>query len=165
MDSHPSRKRMRLYQYDYATPGAYFVTICTANRRPVLSKIVVGQGLAPAVVQLLACGSILQQQLMNIPRQFPNMQIDKYVIMPNHIHILFSVKHITSPSDHASDIDAVRVLKSMTTRMCHVYARKGKLFQSSFYDHVVRNQEDYDAIWTYIDNNPSKWEFERFYIG
>ncbi len=160
MDTHPCRKCIRLQEYDYSTPGAYFVTICTINRQPILSKIFVGQGLAPAVVRLSDYGRMAQQQLMNIPRRFPNIQIDNYVIMPNHIHILFSVKECTCLCDRASVIDAVRVFKSITTRMC----RCGKVFQTSFYDHIVRNQEDYDAVWTYIDNNPTKWKLDRFYL-
>ncbi|MBR5134498.1 MAG: transposase [Clostridia bacterium] len=161
MDLLPSRKRTRLIDYDYATPGAYFVTICTAERKPLLSTVVVGQGLAPAAVRLSAYGRIVQAQLAEIPQRFPNIQLDHFVIMPNHIHILMTV---TDAPPHSSVIDAVRTLKSLTTRACRLHTPDHKLFQSSFYDHIIRGKEDYDAIWTYIDNNPARWAMDRFYI-
>ena len=138
MDQYPYRKRTRLADYDYSTPGSYFVTICTAQRRPILSKIVVGQGLAPAVVQLLPCGEIVKSQLDNLSDHFANIRVD-----------------------------AVRTLKSLTVRMCHrrCICSDQPIFQVSFYDHIIRNQTDYDAIWTYIDNNPAKWGSDRFCIN
>lgn len=154
----PRRKPLRIRGYDYSTPGAYFITICTAHRRPILSKISVGQGLAPAEVCLSTYGTIAEQTLLQLPSRFPSLRIDRYVIMPNHIHLLLS---LTDSSPQASVPDVIRTYKSLTTRACHM----PRLFQPSYYDHIIRNQEDYDAVWEYIENNPLKWVEDHLYMA
>ena len=86
----PKRKHPRLKEYDYSSDGVYFVTICTQNKRHLLSQIV-GRGLAPAV-ELMDYGKIAEQQLILIQDRFPFVEVDSYVIMPNHIHIIFWFK-------------------------------------------------------------------------
>ena len=91
------------------------------------------------------------------------MTIDKYVIMPNHIHLILTLQAGTggaSPSPTVTQV--VGTFKSMTTRLCE---GESKLFQRSFYDHVIRNDMDYQEIWTYIDQNPAKWAEDCFYAG
>ena len=86
----PKRKHPRLDNYDYSSAGAYFVTICTQNRRCVLSSIV-GRGLAPAettVIEYTYLGEIAEKQLFLLADRYPYLTIDQYVIMPNHIHAI-----------------------------------------------------------------------------
>ena len=86
----PKRKHPRLDNYDYSSAGAYFVTICTQNRRCVLSRIV-GRGLAPAEttgVEYTSFGEIAEKQLFLLKDRYPYLAVDKYVIMPNHIHVI-----------------------------------------------------------------------------
>ena len=86
----PQRKHPRLDNYDYGSAGAYFVTICTQNRRCVLSRIV-GRGLAPAKASSLeytSFGKIAEQQLLSLEDRYEFLSVDKYVIMPNHIHVV-----------------------------------------------------------------------------
>ena len=83
----PKRKRTRLKNFDYSTAGYYFITICTHNRRPILSRIV-GQGLAPAENHLSFYGTVAENQLLALETQYPQVKIDKYIIMPNHIHAI-----------------------------------------------------------------------------
>ncbi len=155
----PRRKGMRLAGFDYGTPGAYFVTICTRNRACILSDIAVGEGLAPPSVTLTEIGKIAEEQLLLLPERFPNMHIDNYVIMPNHIHILAT---LTGPGG-GTLVDAVRVYKSVTARLAGPLRSGGTLFQRSFYDHAVRGDGDFRDIWSYIDGNPGKWQADRFY--
>jgi len=84
----PKRKSPRLKEYDYSTTGAYFLTICTQNRKNILSKIV-GEG--SPLPQLLPYGEIADRQIQKISEEYPEVSVDCYVIMPNHIHILLSV--------------------------------------------------------------------------
>ncbi len=90
MDEYIKRKPIRLANYDYAAPGAYFVTVCTYEKRCILSGITAGNRNDHARVDLSPVGRITEEQLMRIPRRFPCVTIDKYVIMPNHIHVLLT---------------------------------------------------------------------------
>ena len=95
----PKRKHPRLYHYDYSTAGAYFVTICTHNRRCLLSRIV-GRGLAPAEIQYTAYGQIAQEQMLLLEQRYPSLKIDQYVIMPNHIHAILLLEETAGASPH-----------------------------------------------------------------
>ena len=165
--NYPKRKPLRLKNYDYSTPGAYFITICTAGKRCCLSTIwmpgpsthaTVGDGLARPVVKLTNVGSIVERQIEDIPKRFPTVSVDAYVIMPNHVHLLLSLHGDAgraSPSPTVGDV--VRVLKSLTMRQARPYWDNGPLFQRFFYDHIVRNEKDYGEVWAYIEENPLRW--------
>ena len=88
-----SRKQLRLPEYDYSTPGAYFVTICTHDRQCILSDIIVGAlHEAPAVtLHLTEIGKIVAQYIEMLPVRYPNLGVAQYVIMPNHIHLLLHI--------------------------------------------------------------------------
>ncbi len=166
MDEYIKQKPIRLANYDYAAPGAYFVTVCTYEKRCILSGITAGNRNDHARVDLSPVGRITEEQLMRIPRRFPCVTIDKFVIMPNHIHILLTRTGNetggASPS-LTTVVDAVRVFKSLATRLARPLISAPSLFQRSFYDHIVRNDEDYRNIWDYIESNPDKWSADCFY--
>jgi len=88
---YPTRKPTRLKNFDYSLPYTYFVTICTKNHNLILGSISVGQGLAPAVCALSEYGKIAEDELHGLELRYPHITIHKYVIMPNHIHILMSL--------------------------------------------------------------------------
>ncbi|MBE6882227.1 MAG: transposase [Ruminococcaceae bacterium] len=170
MDSEnlPKRKHTRLGYYDYSKSGYYFVTICTNERKPVLS--IVGRGLAPAekTINLTKTGKIAEEQLLFLEKEYPFVKIDKYVIMPNHIHIIFALTEKTagaSPRPTLSDI--VCAYKSRTTRLCNkINCSPGKkIFQTSFYDEIIKNQKAYDEISEYVYENPVKWEEDELYCS
>ena len=160
------RKRLRLPDYDYSTPGAYFVTVCTAGKRCILSRIAVGEGLAPPAVSLTAIGRVVEAQILAVSERYPSIAVEKYIIMPNHIHLLL---YLTGDSGGASPsptvFDALRVLKSMSTRLSRTALGKSALWQRSYHEHVIRNEKDYLDIWTYIDQNPAKWAEDRYYTA
>ena len=161
----PKRKSNRLKDYDYGQSGAYFITICVQDRKPIMSRIAVGEGLAPPEPILLPFGKIAQEQLPDLQNRFSNISIDRYVIMPNHIHFLMrlNIEGGASPSPTTVS-DIVRVFKSLTTRECKKAAQIDKLFQRSFYDHVIRDEYDYKIKWQYIEDNPAKWREDSLYI-
>ena len=158
------RKPTRLYHHDYSASGAYFITICTKNKEKTLSSIV-GEGLAPPECKLSIYGKIAEQQLLNIQKHYPNVTLDKYVIMPNHIHMILILRETAggaSPSPTVSDI--ICTFKSLTTRICNTKYKGKSIFQRSFHDHIIRNQDDYDRVWNYIELNPMYWKKDCFYI-
>ncbi len=159
------RKPTRLKEYDYSTPGAYFVTICTKDRQNLLSEIAVGQGLAPAENRLTIYGQILQQQIEHLEERYVGVKIDCYVIMPNHIHLIISNYEASAGASPCPTIsDVICALKSIATRMCKKagYSEQ-QIFQTSFHDHIIRNEKDYKKIYEYIETNPLKWELDCFY--
>ena len=161
-NSLPKRKHPRLKLYDYSTAGAYFVTICTQNRRCLLSRIV-GRGLAPAEIQYTEYGQIAREQIFLLEQRYPSLKIDQYVIMPNHIHVIMLLEETAGDSQRPMITDIVCTYKSLTTRECKKVRPIDKLFQTSFYEHVIRGREDYDEIAEYIVNNPKQWELDKLY--
>ena len=162
----PKRKQHRLSGYDYSKSGYYFVTICTEGRKPVLSTV--GRGLAPAAntVTLTGIGKIAEEQLLLLESRYPFVRIDRYVIMPNHIHIVFALLGKTAgASPRPTLFDIVCAYKSCTTRICNKLLQTPgrKIFQTSFYDEIIRNQSAYDEISEYIFENPMKWEEDELF--
>ena len=158
----PKRKHPRLDNYDYSTAGAYYITICTHNRRCLLSRIV-GRGLAPAETVYTTYGNIAKEQLFLLEKRYPLLKIDQYVIMPNHIHAILVLEDAVGDSQRPTISDIVCAYKSLTTRECNKIQRTEKLFQTSFYEHIIRGCEDYDEIAKYIVNNPTQWELDKLY--
>ena len=159
----PKRKPTRLKGYDYSSAGAYFVTVCTQNRECILGNIV-GQGFTPTKMSLSQYGKIAKDQLLDLENRYKSIKIDKYVIMPNHIHIIVIVDNTAGASPCPTISNVICSFKSLTTRICNnLCNRKQKIFQTSFHDHIIRGEKDYQKIWEYIDTNPLKWELDCFY--
>ena len=162
----PKRKHPRLDNYDYSSAGAYFVTICTQNRRCVLSRVV-GRGLAPAettAMEYTAFGEIAENQLFLLEDRYPHLAVDQYVIMPNHIHAIMILNGgAAGASPRPTITDIVCAYKSLTTRECKKNGFEGKLFQTSFYEHIIRDREDYEEIIKYIYKNPIRWKYDELY--
>ncbi len=155
----PKRKPIRLKDFDYSQNGYYFVTICTHNKQKTLCDIV-GEGLAPPEIILSNYGKVVEKQLFNLEKRYCSVKVDKFVIMPNHIHIILVLEKTggASPSPTLSDI--ICALKSLTTRTCGLKP----FWQRSFHDHIIRDERDYLKIWNYIDTNPAKWDEDCFYV-
>ena len=151
---HPERKPNRLSEYDYSTGGAYFVTICTQDRKKILSNIVGDD----AHIVPKSYGMVAEKYIRNVP------EIEKYVIMPDHIHMIIRLDNgsmwASTPTNakpqHNRVSNIVRSLKILVSKEVGE-----SVFQRSYYDHVIRNQKDYDEIWQYIENNPRKWYLQK----
>ncbi|MBR3588759.1 MAG: transposase [Clostridia bacterium] len=162
-----NRKATRLSKYNYSEKGAYFITICTQNRKPVLSKIsIVGDGVLDVPENKLTfIGEIADKNLKSLSRFYKDISVDKYVIMPNHIHMLIQIKSDSvSGSSRTPTPTNMKIPHFISTfkRLCNKEYGKN-IWQRSFHDHIIRNQKDYDRIWTYIEINPYKWEQDCFY--
>ena len=153
----PVRKHPRLKNYDYGQCGCYHITICVKHRRPILSKITCpSKAIERAAIQLTQLGRIVQRFILNIPDIYHDVRVDKYVIMPNHVHLL-----LTLGAECATTIPTiVRSLKRMITR------ESGEsIWQESYYDVVIRNDSMFQCEWDYIENNPDKWAEDELYIA
>lgn len=162
----PKRTHPRLDDYDYSSAGVYYVTISTQNKQCVLSHIV-GRGLAPAEtmeVEYTLFGEIAEKQLLLLKDRDPYITIVQYVIMPNHIHLLMILDDKTvGASPRPTITDIICAYKSLTTKECKKNGWNGKLFQTSFYEHIIRGRKDGEKIIEYIYENPMRWYFDELY--
>ena len=144
------RQPTRLQEYDYATPGAYFITICTKDRAPILSRVVGDDAhIVPTPI-----GRLVEKYLQSIPG------IEKYVIMPNHIHMIVRIADgpmwASAPTQPIPS--RIRSFKTLVTK------ELGRsIFQRSYHDHVIRGEQDYRDVWEYIDQNPARWREDELY--
>ena len=174
----PRRKQNRLPDYDYSAPGAYFVTVCTHEKRCSLSVITVGAGaLDGPSIQLTEQGKIVEKYILST-EQIPGMHVDKYVIMPNHIHLILVVDGNSGPSRAPAptnafegDVSSKTPANAKIPRAIGVMKRLinkeagENIFQRSYHEHVIRNEADYRRIWDYIDTNPAKWTEDCYYMS
>ncbi len=155
------RKPNRLPNFDYSQSGAYFLTICTQDRKNLLSHIVGGGVLDAPSNQLTAIGKVIEECILSV-NNVPKIHVDKYVIMPNHIHLILLIDHHTNEPTSTPVNAAIPRLISGFKRLCH--QRVGfSIFQRSYHDHVIRGEADYQMIWQYIDSNPALWTKDCFY--
>ena len=144
----PRRKRNRLEGYDYSQNGAYFITVCTRDKAPLLGRVIACSAQNTAYVSLTPLGLATERVLTRLS------DVEKYVIMPNHVHMLLLLEE----EKHAVP-RIMRYWKSMITREI------GKsIWQRSYYDHTIRDQREYDLIWEYIETNPLRWALDRYYF-
>ena len=151
----PDRKGNRLKGYDYSARGVYFVTICTQNRVCNLGSVVgadarIGphDGLNPDVhIELSPLGRIAEQALLQMDGLL------HYVIMPNHIHLLVFIDRFSGRTQFAPTISRIiKQFKGVITK------RLGKsIWQKGFYDHIIRDEYDFQIRWQYIEDNPYRW--------
>ena len=162
------RKPTRLENYDYSSAGAYFITICTENRRQLLSRVGGDVLDAPLCnspkLELLTYGRIAEKHINQLNKFYNNIEVAAYVIMPNHIHIMLTVYDCgasrTSPPtrQHSSVSRFVSTLK----RFCNK-EYGNNIWQRHFNDHIIRNRQDYDEHIKYIYENPMRWHYDELY--
>ena len=160
----PQRKKHRLPNWDYGSNGYYFVTICTKDKQSVLSQI--KSDVVDTEVILTDLGKYVARCWERAEEVYPHIYVDYYCVMPNHIH---GILMIDAPAEECgADLQQViHAFKSVTTR----YYKKTtsnpqkSLWQSSFYDEIVRNDEMLYDIRKYIQGNPSKWMEDDLYIS
>lgn len=157
------RKSPRLKEYDYSAPGVYFVTVCTYKMRMLFWENPLDENLAEKGEYLNFAGKIADEVIRATPEKFP-IKIDKYVIMPNHIHMLLTVKESEMENGRIGRVSLIiRNIKMNISKRLHNLKIDDSIWQRSFHDHIIRNEKDYQRIWQYIENNPRKWSEDCFY--
>jgi len=179
----PKRKDLRLKHYDYSSAGAYFVTICTKDRKRILSNIIkpsVGVGALddplngffnePQIpqIQLTEIGKVTEKYLLS-SENIPGVKIDRYVIMPDHIHVIIFLypDKYTSRKDGSSRAptptnEMLPHIVSTFKRFCNREIGNN-IFQRGYIEHIVRDREDYETRVKYIYENPIRWYYDELY--
>lgn len=132
------------------------------DRTKILSEIrIVGEGLcALPYVELTDVGEMVEQSIQYLDQTIPGFSVDRYVIMPNHIHLLVTLSPIPETGGHGGP-PLQKIIEQFKSYTTHCYGNV--LWQRSYYDHIIRNQEDYDDHFRYIEENPLKWELDELY--
>lgn len=157
----PKRKPNRLREYDYSQPNAYLITICTKDKRKVFWDSVGASIARPDYLPLSVNGKIAEEAILNIPKYYPMISVDNYVVMPNHIHLLLQIH----TDENGRAMLAPTISKVVQQMKGYVTKRIGiSVWQKLYHDHVIRGKADYLEIWNYIEGNPSKWEEDCFYV-
>jgi len=168
----PSRKPNRLANYDYSQNGKYFITICTQDRACLFweNACVGANCVRPHALPLSPNGSIVEQQIDRWNQTYPNVWIEQYVIMPNHLHLIICIDHgihgrsQIAPTETTTDTKTATVSRMVKQFKGAVTKQIGRsIWQRSFHDHIIRTQADYDRIAAYIQNNPYTWTDDCFY--
>lgn len=146
--SQPKRKNPRLKCYDYASPGMYFVTICSKDREMIFGSIRDGR------MVLSEYGELISRAMCHLHTHYDTVQVDCSVVMPNHVHMIIWISVDNRTAHTLGNI--VRGFKSEVSRKC------GKrVWQRGFHEHIIRNEQDLQEIRSYIANNPIKWDLDR----
>ena len=163
-DKFPKRKINRLKSWNYSNNGGYFITICTDNRKHILSKICVGDGFP--VPQLTKTGQIVDDYIKNINMKYFCVTVSEYVVMPNHVHLLLFIDNNGTGNPSPTVGNIIGWFKYNTTKSVNEeYKSAGnKLWQRSYYDHIIRDEKDYIEKRNYILANPYKWVEDEYYF-
>ena len=158
----PKRKHPRIKNYDYSEIGAYFITVCTSQRRNYFWQSVVGASIARPQkhydIKLSEYGKIADDAINNIGKIYPNVTVDSYVIMPDHIHLIL----IIHSDECGRAMHAPTMMRVIQQMKGYITKQIGSsIWQKSFFDHIIRNREDYEEHVKYIYENPMKWNFEK----
>ena len=158
MKNLPKRKSIRIGDYDYSTPGTYFITVCTANREIIFWSDCRGELRSPVNVPLSEVGMIVDKEINKMNTVYDAVRVEKYCIMPDHLHFIISIN--TDEDGRTQFAPTIsRVIKQFKGSITKQVGRP--IWQKSFYDHGIRNQHDYNEIWQYIENNPLKYALKR----
>ncbi len=142
----PRRKRIRLAEFDYASPNGYFVTVCSRDRAPIFGDVTDHR------VRLTWIGTLVSEAWLAMPCYWPNVALDAFVVMPNHIHgvLLLTDEGRKNPAPTLGDV--IGGFKAGVSRQAGT-----PIWQRGFWDRVIRSERECNRIRRYIDNNPARW--------
>jgi len=163
------RKIIRLKDYDYSSAGYYFVTIVSYKRKNIFGEIIDGQN------NLNPLGIIVEKTWREIPAHFPYIEVDSHIVMPNHFHGILIISEIRAQhvrAQHAEPLREtkaqplgliIRSFKSAVTKRVHDLGLfiGEKIWHRNYYEHIIRDEEDYQSIAEYIETNPLNWQYDH----
>ncbi|XPS82455.1 hypothetical protein Dvar_04730 [Desulfosarcina variabilis str. Montpellier] len=168
------RRSIRLPGYDYASTGAYFITICTHQHECLFGIIDDGH------LHLNDTGQMAQTCWNEIPDHFPHVRLDAFVVMPNHVHgILFISKNVIVGAKNFSPLQpnrqakgtsktigsVIRGFKVGVTKWVRQNTSIQNVWQRNYWEHVIRSEPELKGLREYIHNNPNRWSLDRLYIA
>ena len=177
-----TRKSIRLPNYDYSQSGEYFITICVNNRLNRLGNIFEGKSI------LSTEGKIIEKWIIQLTEKFKDVLVENYITMPNHIHLIIEISLIKTedslnvelPEKNKTDYETWRLArtKMLLPKIINYLKTNSsieinrlnnetgnKFWQANYYERIIRNEKEYFEISSYIENNPSTWNEDRFNLS
>lgn len=175
------RRSIRLPHHDYSQPGGYFVTICADGLKCLFGEVVDGS------VRLSKYGNIVRDEWLRTPQIRREIQVDAFVVMPNHFHGIVFIEddganpvgaHRRAPTNRGACHAPLRrkpksigsiiagFKSAVTRRINEARALPGApVWQRNYYEHVIRNESDLNGIRDYIASNPARWHEDENNLG
>jgi putative transposase len=163
-----NRKGIRLRYYDYSQTGGYFITICTYNRKYLFGQV------ANQQITLNEAGDIVRRCWVKLANRFVNIELDSYVVMPNHIHGIIRVKENEVGAIHELPLQRSQRRRMLIPKIIGFFKMNSAkyinrsrdttghtLWQRNYYEHIIRTENELSRIRGYIQNNPLKWGLDR----
>jgi len=169
------RKMIRLPDYDYSLPGYYFVTICTQKRQCVLGNV--GAGSPGPIMELNPIGKMVDKIWKEIPDHYPGVEIDEFVVMPNHLHGIIVIGGAEFPGPIMKGGETpplqptlghiVAYFKYQSTKQINMIRHTPGIafWQRNYYERVIRHDKELEEIRHYIHYNPCTWEDDEEYTN
>ncbi|UBF27441.1 transposase [Kovacikia minuta CCNUW1] len=179
------RRSIRLQGYDYASAGAYFITICTHQRQCLFGAVVAGE------MRLNEFGQIARSHWLKLPNYHSHLRLDEFVVMPNHLHGILvvadspvgagfdvqSMVHTDNPLAKPAPTDAlqqtshhgipeiIRGFKTFSARRINQIRRVSRtpVWQRNYYEHIIRDESSLERLRQYIHNNPQSWQQDQLH--
>jgi len=151
----------RLKGYDYSSPGAYYITTVTKNRKCYFGNVVNDKMI------LNEFGKIVNNFWKEIPKHFPYVILDEHIVMPNHVHGIIILDEFTEISKTKEKRQPIGVIINQFKRICTITIRMTDInfgWQPRFHDHIIRNEDDLNRIRQYIIDNPKNWNSDDNFI-
>ena len=166
------RRSIRQRNYDYSQTGVYFITLCTQNRECLFGEISDGQ------MVLNEAGRVTDKCWYDIPVHFPHVELDEWVIMPNHVHGIWFIMGITVGAKNFSPLPTtgrprgtsktigsiMRGFKIGVTKWMRQNNVIHNVWQRNYYEHIIRDETELSEMRKYIINNPINWQNDKNYI-
>ena len=154
------RKNIRLDGHNYSDAGAYFITICVKDGHEILWDGEPFVGAASCRPRLSTAGEVVENEIAELSHIYDGVIVTNYVIMPNHIHMIVRISE-NGRQNAAPTLSRIIGQWKRTISMKLTYS----IWQKSFHDHIIRDENDYKKIAEYIENNPQKWTEDCFNVG
>ncbi|MEY8401730.1 transposase [Oscillospiraceae bacterium 44-34] len=164
------RKKNRLQGYDYSRSGCYFITICTNKRAEFFWDFAAMRSVGADIIRphspiLSQYGCFAERAIQNISRNYVSVAVDKYVVMPNHVHFILSLSQSQMQKSGRMISAPTKAIPTIVGQMKRIVSKEVgfPIWQKGYHDHIIRNEADYRRIWEYIDTNPAKWREDCYY--
>lgn len=158
-----------------ATPIVGDAPPIVGDAAPIVGDAAYGVPCTLPVNQLTEIGKMVEHYILNIDKVYKDVSVDKFVIMPNHVHLIIKIMSMMmqlpdetqktkgTPWAASPTVSIHKVINSLKTLTSKQFGNT--LWQRSYYDHIIRNEQEYRKIWEYIDTNPLKWEHDKYYLN
>ncbi len=160
------RRSIRLADYDYKQSGAYFITVCAKHRQCLFGEIADGE------MRLNELGRAVEECWEWLAQRYQQVSLDAWIIMPNHLHGVIVLDDFNKGGSRTAPTPEIRpkplgrligAFKTVSTKKINVLRRApgAPVWQRNYYEHVIRSEDEWHRIRTYIEENPLKWDIDQ----